>query len=180
MYTGYEHVPTHILEKAAIRGTKVHALCAGIAKGHWIPDGMIGEDLLGYVQSFRQWSDEHVDEYLIVEKRYSDEELGYTGQVDFVIKGKDGKSYLVDLKTSAIPQKTHAIQMAAYERLLWKENIIVTGAILVYLSKEGEYPKLNRLDEMCEERKIFYSALECWKYFNKRKGNGKKAATNGN
>jgi len=66
-FTSYDQVPKDILERAAAKGTSVHALCAGIAKGNWIPDGMIGAELLGFVQSFRKWADLYVKKFVIIE-----------------------------------------------------------------------------------------------------------------
>ncbi len=168
-FTSYDQVPANILERAAARGTSVHALCAGIAKGNWIPDGMIGEELIGYVKSFRQWSEAQVKNFKIVEKRYT--ELGdtYSGQLDFVVEGTDHKTYLVDLKTSAKPQKTYPIQMAAYSMLLRQNGIWVDGAMLVYLNKEGEFPNIHLLHDLTEEYSVFQSALECYQYFKIRK-----------
>lgn len=168
-FTTYQNVPKEILENAASRGTKVHSLCSGIAKGNWIPDGMIGDEFLGYVNSFKQWSEAQVEEYNIIEKRFMDEVRGYSGQVDFVIKGQDGEVYLVDLKTSAKPQKTYPVQMAAYENLLKIHEIPIKGAMLVYLNKDGQFPEIQYLDDMKEEWSVFVAALECWNYFNKRK-----------
>src|ERR1700722_6552123 len=142
-FTSYDQVPKEILERAAARGTSVHALCAGIAKGNWIPDGMIGEELFGYVQSFKQWAAAQVKEFVIIEKRYTDGEKRFTGQLDFVVKCTDDKLYLVDLKTSARPQKTYPIQMSAYEELLLQNGIRVEGRVLVYLNKEGEFPDID-------------------------------------
>jgi hypothetical protein len=168
-FTGIDFIPKDVLEKAAARGTSVHALCAGIAKGAWIPDGMIGENLLGYVNSFKLWSEAQVDKFVTIEKRFTDEDLKFTGQLDFVILGKDGNLYLVDLKTSASHQKSYPIQMAAYDYLLEKHKIKVKGAMLVYLNKDGEFPNIHYLEDMQEERSVFMGALTCWHYFHKRK-----------
>src|ERR1700679_3930316 len=92
-FSGFKYVSKDILEKAAARGTKVHSICAGIANGAWIPDGMIPEELLGYVNSFKQWAKAQVEEFVIVEKRYSDDVMCYNGQLDFVIRGVDGELY---------------------------------------------------------------------------------------
>ncbi len=173
-FTNYAHIPQQILGRAAARGTSVHALCAGIAQGAWIPDGMIDEELVGYVNSFKKWSEVQVKSFLIIEERYTNEELKYSGQVDFVVKGSDNELYLVDLKTSARPQKTYPVQMAAYNHLLQHHNISVKGAMLVYLNKDGEFPEIHLLEEMSEELHIFLSALDCWHYFNKGKKNGRK------
>ncbi len=174
-YTGYEHVPKHILENAAARGTTVHALCAGIAKGAWMTDGMIHEDFKGYVDSFNQWAQSAVDEYLVIEKRYTDNGFGFSGQVDFVIKSPQSEMFLVDLKTSANPQKTYPIQMAAYRHLLALSGITVKGTALVYLNRDGEFPRVDYYEDLDDEWDVFVSALKCWNYFYKPKEkNGNK------
>lgn len=176
-YTSYDQVPKEILERAAARGTSVHALCAGIARGGWIPDGMINEELVGYVNSFKKWANLQVKKFVIVETRYSDDELKYSGQLDFVILGTDDQLYLVDIKTSARSQKTYPVQMAAYDRLLRNHKIQVKSAILVYLNKDGEFPEVHLIEDMTTELHVFLSALDCWHYFNKGKKNGRKNST---
>lgn len=168
-FTGIDFIPKDVLAKAAARGTSVHALCAGIAKGAWIPDGMIGDGLLGYIKSFKLWADAQVDKFVVIEKRYTDEGLGFTGQLDFVILGKDSNLYLADLKTGETHQKTYPIQMAAYDYLLEIHHIKVKGAMLVYLDKDGEFPDIQYLEDLQEERSVFMGALTCWHYFHKKK-----------
>lgn len=176
-YTNYDLVPSTILKRAAARGSSVHALCAGIAKGAWIPDGMIDEELRKYVTSFKMWADAQVSKFIVVEKRYMDDELKFSGQLDFVIMGTDNELYLVDLKTSAKPQKTYPVQMAAYNHLLQIHHIKVKGAMLVYLSKTGDFPEIHLIDDMSQELHVFLSALECWHFFNKGKKHDRKDTT---
>jgi len=166
-FTKYDKVPANILERAAERGTSVHALCAGIAKGAWIPDSMIDEELIGYVNSFKKWAELQVVKFEVVENRYHDSERKYSGQVDYVIQGHDGKLYLVDIKTSSRPQRTYPVQMGAYNILLRSHNVQINGGMIVYLNKSGEFPEIHFLEEMDEEMHIFLSALDCWHYFNK-------------
>lgn len=168
-FSGYDSVDPGILMRAAARGTRVHAICAGEAKGAWVPDSMIEAELLGYVQSYRKWKEAQVKSFLLIEKRFQDEVAGFTGQLDFLVEGSDGRTYLVDLKTSSRPQKTYPLQMAAYKYLLEQHGIEVFGTILVYLDKEGEFPDINIHYDLAEEKRIFFSALECYKYFHKKK-----------
>lgn len=170
-FTGYDQVPREILDRAAAKGTSVHALCAGIAKGNWIPDGMIDEELLGYVNSFKLWQAAQVKEFLVVEKRYTDIDKQFTGQMDYVVRANDDKFYLVDLKTSMTHQKTYPVQMAAYNCLLMQNNIGVHGAMLIYLDKHGMFPDIQLVDDEELERMfyVFTAALECYKYFKLRK-----------
>lgn len=166
-YTSYNEVPQNILQHAAARGTRVHAICAGIANGAWITNEAMGEECVGYVRSFEQWFDQYVEEVLLVEKRYIDKVLGYTGQIDFLIRAKNGTRCLVDLKTSARPQKTYGIQMAAYSNLLDSEGIMVDRSMLVYLNKIGDEAKVVEASTWHKELHVFKCALTCYKYFHK-------------
>ncbi len=151
------------MERAAARGTSVHALCAGIAKGNWIPDGMIGEDLLGYVQSFRKWHEAQVKEFVIIEKRYTDTHSEYSGRsVHFVVRCNDNQLYLVDLKTSSRPQKTYPVQMAAYDNLLKQNNITVAGAMLIFNTKPESFRDIDTRHDLTEEFSVFCSAVHCY------------------
>lgn len=173
-YTNYEKIPNKILENKAAIGTSVHALCAEIAKGGWVPDGMIAEEHLGYVNSFRKWAATQVKKFVIIEKRFQNQFLGFTGQIDQVILGHDDKLYLADLKCSAKPNVTHPVQMAAYEFLLQAHEVKLEGSMLVYLKKDGEFPDIDFYEDLLEERYIFFKALDCYKYFNKKEKHERK------
>lgn len=168
-FTGYEFVNHTVLANAAVRGTAVHSLCAAIAQDAFVDDENIQEDLRGFVKSFRLWKEAQVSSFVLIEKRYFDDDNGYTGQLDYVILGTDDKLYLVDLKTGSSPQKTHPVQMAAYDELLRKHSIAVHGAMLVYLDREGAFPDVKLLEDMTNERSVFLSALHCYKYFNRKR-----------
>lgn len=173
-FNSYSAVPSDVLARAAARGTTVHSLCAGIAGGAWIPHETIDEGLRGYVKSFMLWQKERVHKFLVIEKRYNNQDLMYSGQVDYVIESKTGEIWLVDLKTSSAPQKTHPVQIAAYQDLLNKAGMNTCGGVLVYLSKEGEFPKEYVIADLSAELRVFTSALECWKYFKTSKRRGTK------
>ena len=161
--------PKDILDRAAERGTTVHAICAAIAKGSWITEGMIQEDLRGYVESFRKFAKEHVYDYEVIEQRYHEDDLKYSGQVDLVIETSSGNFKLVDLKTTSTMPKTHLVQMAAYEHLLSEHEIYVESAMLVYLNKNGDFPKIIERENLLPELDIFFHALDCYNYFNAKK-----------
>lgn len=168
-FSGFRHVKADILERAAARGTMVHGICAALAGGSWMPTTMIAEELQGYVQSFREWAEVRTAEFLLIEERFNDPQLGYTGQIDFVIKDRDGKVWLVDLKTSAYPQKTYPVQMAAYQHLLETHDILVHGALLVYLDKHGQFPEEDVIEDFRDTWAVFEGALTCYYYFNEGK-----------
>lgn len=173
-FTGYDHVPKNILKGAAERGTTVHALCAAIANGSWVPITMIDESLQGYVKSFLLWKEAQVKEFRIVEKRFIHPENLYTGQIDFVTTCTDGNTWLVDIKTSSSHQKTYPLQMGAYGRLLRLYGNEVFGAMIVYLDKNGEFPEIYVVDDLEKEFSTFKCALDCWYYFKEKNENVRK------
>jgi len=177
-YTGYEYVPKQTLANAAARGSSVHALCAAVARGEWIPDSMIQEELLGYVKSFKLWAHNQVEKFLVIEKRFTNEIMGFTGQIDYVIKSSDNEIHLVDIKTSSTQQKTYPLQMAAYRSLLMHQGIQIKSAMLVYLNKDAQFPNINVYEDLNDEFNVFMSALDCWKYFNRNKLKEGKDASN--
>ena len=174
-YTNYDQVPGYVLENAAARGTRVHALCASLCEGAWIPDGMVGQEDLGYVLSFRDWLDSEPKKFIFVEKRFTHPRYGYSGGIDSLIKLPTGDEYIVDLKTSSAPQKTYPLQMAAYKELLESNGHQVKGALLVYLSKTGKAPKIVVYENLEEEKWIFLQALDVYNYFNREKEDGPKS-----
>lgn len=173
-FTGYNHVPQNILKGAAERGTAVHALCAAIANGSWVPINMVDESLRGYVKSFFLWKDAQVKEFHIVEKRFIHPESLYSGQVDFVVTFTDGNLWLVDIKTSSSHQKTYPLQMGAYGELLRLYGNEVFGAMIVYLDKNGEFPDIYVVEDLKKEFCVFNYALGCWKYFKEKNENVRK------
>ncbi len=166
-FSKYDSVPKQTLEKAAERGTAVHALCSAIAKGAWITDGMIPKELVGYIHSFRMFEDKFVEDYQIMEERFTSKQFGYTGQIDLLILDMNKEPVLVDLKTTSTKPKTHRIQLAAYQNLLAENNLYVESAMIVYLDREGHNPQIVEIDdnEFDDEMRIFLSALDCYKYF---------------
>ena len=168
-FSNFKHVQEKVLFRAAERGTAVHSVCQKIAMGEWVIDEFIPEELKGYIASFRQWHEKIPKKYLVIEKRYRSEKMGYTGQVDFVIESADGNPYLIDIKTSASHHKTYPLQMAAYTKLLHEANIMTEGADLLYLSKDGKFPKVVVCKQLSEDIEVFEAALKCYNYFNPRK-----------
>ncbi len=69
------------------RGQEVHKACAAIAKGFWVPPLKLHQ---GYVDSFQRWFDDCVEEVVLVEERLVCTQMGFTGQLDFLGRLKQG------------------------------------------------------------------------------------------
>lgn len=170
-YSGYDQIPPWHIEKAAERGTIVHAHSAAIALGRWAPPPR--DEYRGYVESVRLWIEAFVDEVLLVEEELEDPELCYCGHPDLIVRSKKlGGVILPDLKTPAVfHRKVWGAQLTAYQNLAKKDPrfdhlppIDRIGSLR--LNVEG---KMARFDELTDNRvaywAAFYGALIAHRFF---------------
>ena len=75
---------------------------------------------------------------------------------------------LVDIKTPATASLTWNLQTAAYVMLLREiENIHIQRRIALMLPKQGGQAKIVEFTNQPREEKLYLSALELYRYFNK-------------
>jgi ribosome-associated translation inhibitor RaiA len=99
-------------DKAANRGTEVHALAEELIHGRAVE---VPEELAGYVNSYVRYLDEWQPEPIKVEKVVAHRRWNYAGTFDAVYRLHDGRVVIGDIKTSrsGIYAET-ALQLAAY------------------------------------------------------------------
>lgn len=136
-FSGLQNINPDIVAHAAERGTKVHKICEGIVSGFGEID--VDDETRGYVESFKLWWSQGVD-VVEMEKRFWDDKLRITGQVDFITKTPDGLA-VVDIKTSYKPSKTWKAQGCAYALLAKRAGYDIKKIIFLHLSKYGKPPK---------------------------------------
>lgn len=109
------------------KGNRVHRACAGIAKGLWIPRLALYQE---YIDSFRNWFEEMVEEVVLVEgggQPLVSHEFGFKGTPDFIgkLKGDIGLT-IVDWKTtqsaSVLMQKLWRLRISGGYRILAEAN----------------------------------------------------------
>lgn len=157
-FSGLQNIDAEIVAHAAERGTKVHQICEGIVAGL----GEIGveDETWGYVESFKKWwqSGIHVVE---MEKRFWDDDLSITGQVDFITQTENGLA-LVDIKTSSRPSKTWPCQGSAYAYLCKKSGFDIKNIYFLHLNKHGKEPKIY---EFAIDEELFKGILRTYRHF---------------
>jgi len=157
-FSGLQHIDAEVLAKAAARGTKVHKICESIAVG--LGEVGVDDETKGYVESFKKWWGDGVD-YVAIEKRFWDDELKITGQVDFIIRIDQGLA-IVDLKTSSKPSPTWSVQGAAYAYLAKRAGYDIQKIFFVHLKKTGAMPKIF---EYPVDDSFFLSVLRIFIHF---------------
>jgi hypothetical protein len=99
-------------DSAGVRGTAVHALAHRLAAGEEVD---VPDPLVGHVDAYLQFVKEWQPEELLVEAVVANRQWRYMGTLDLVARLADGKTWLLDWKTSASgvwPES--ALQLAGY------------------------------------------------------------------
>lgn len=173
----FEKIPLEILVRKQEIGTQVHAYCTGIAKKLWLPP--VPEECKAYVDSFFVWASANIDEYILARRRLYDDVKRFTGELDFLVKLKDKRTALLDLKTSASVSKSWAVQLAAYDSLATTNGYSVDVVLNIHLSKVGEQPgivnaELKQTGELKQYADIFQSCLNGYDFFTRKEPKRKK------
>jgi hypothetical protein len=134
-------------EAAGTIGTNVHDWIERYIKGENPEMPEVAEELNG-ILAFLKWLEEHQVEFIESEKLIYSKEYNYTGILDAIAK-IDGKTCLIDFKTSKGVYEGYFLQIAAY-RNAYEE---MTGKKLdgfnkiVHVNKEtGEFKLIEAID----------------------------------
>ena len=157
-YSNLGMVDPKVLQHAADRGTKVHKICEGIASG--LGEHGVDEECWGYVQSFKKWWGDG-RQVIEMEKRFWDDELLLTGQVDFILEEPAGL-VICDLKTSSAPSKTWIAQGCAYAYLAKQAGYDINGIQFIHLNKHGKEPKVHSYEY---DEDFFFACLTVYLHF---------------
>jgi hypothetical protein len=157
-FSGLEKIDAGVVERAAERGTRVHKICEAIVSGLGELD--VGEEIWGYVESFKHWWQQG-HELVAIEKRFWDDDLQITGQVDLILKTADGLA-IVDLKTSSRPSKKWQAQGSAYAYLAKKDGYDIKKIFFLHLNKHGKDPKIH---EYPVDDSFFLAILRVYNHF---------------
>lgn len=168
----------YFTEESKVRGTAIHACCASYLNGLYVP--RLKPEYQGYIDSFKTWADENVDEVIKTETRLIDEDLGYCGQLDAVLRLKDHENVcIVDWKTGKALQKSWILSISAYAWLYTRyaaleakcehNPIDAYDCISVRLRCDQKPPLVHKYFDNQENFDVFKGMLKSYIFF-KRKG----------
>jgi hypothetical protein len=164
-YADFSMIKPDVLQAASERGTAVHDACFAYATG--LPSFGMDDDVKGYFESFKRWFDAMVKEVLLCEIRLIDEQHGFHGEPDLVVKAKNGEVMLIDVKTPISKSKGWRLQMAGYARLCTLNGYEIDRIGSLRLHPEGKVPKVDWYEEhRMQDFAVFLSALNVYRFFN--------------
>lgn len=157
-FSGLSAIDPDIVANAAARGTKVHEICEGIARG--LGDFGVSDDVKPYVDLFKMWWNDEI-KVVSIEERFFCDELKITGKIDFIIETPEGH-VIVDIKTSYKESKTWPLQGSAYAYMANKAGYNIVGIQFLHLNKLRKKPKIISYENQFD---LFKKCLDVYRYF---------------
>lgn len=176
-FPGYRHVtdiidvfqkfsiPKKKLEEAADRGSRVHeAITAKMSDEFYVES----EDTEKYIEAFANFSYKYNFEKVLVKKRFFDEKLMITGEIDCLLKF-EGDPYptIVDFKTSRSENAPMWTLQGTFYKYLCDMNGIQTMNTFKFLQLGGSYGMFFVRDYKYTDEgwDVCQAALRAHKYF---------------
>lgn len=103
--------PYAVRDEAASRGTAVHHIAERLAAGEEVE---YEDELAGHVESAVRFLDEWQPRVILAEKSCYNLEYGWAGTFDLIAEFPDGRTALLDYKTSKGVYPDTGLQLAAY------------------------------------------------------------------
>jgi hypothetical protein len=92
-------INSEVLQAKAELGTEIHKAITEHVQGEF---PIISQSKgLGYFESYEMWAAAYMPEYIMMEKRFYDDKLMITGEIDALVTFPETEKIIVDFKTSA-------------------------------------------------------------------------------
>lgn len=119
MYAALKGIPWSERDKAAARGTEVHAFGEQVVHGTEVE---VPEHIAGHVEGYVKFLDEHKVSPVLTEKMVANRQHWYAGTFDLVAD-IGGVRWLLDIKTSKGVYGETGLQLAAYRNAeFWQDD----------------------------------------------------------
>ena len=126
-----------IKKDAGLVGTVVHGLVEDYLKGKEIPE-QTDKKVIACWNNFLKWWDKQEYTPVEIEKKIYSKNFNYAGTLDLVVKDKEGKLVLIDIKTSNSVSFDYHLQLNAYKFAYEEETKSpISSALIVRLPKQG-------------------------------------------
>ncbi len=162
-----------ISQEAKDIGTEVHDLIEIYIKHKIDPtkDKDLNESVTNALIAFLEWEKENIIEWLHSERRVHCESIGYAGKLDAIAKMKDGRTLVLDFKSSKGFYDGYDLQISGYKYAAEElDNIKYDGMGIVRLDKLTGLPEFKDYSKVYEQKiKAFHSLVEFYYFYKKRR-----------
>lgn len=110
------------------------------------------------VISFKQWVDEVKPKFIKSEQVVFNDEYNYAGTLDAIIE-LEGKTYILDYKTSANIYLSHEVQISSY---LHSNGMKADGIAILQVGYKRNKNKKYKFTELKDKFDLFLSAYSFW------------------
>lgn len=161
-----------ISREAAGLGTRVHAALERVNRGEsFTPD----EEMAPFVTAYQEWFERNVRDVLAVERFLVHQRDGYAGTADLLVRLVDGRTPLIDLKTSNSIDGTYRLQTAAYVDALHENGEECDGRVIVNLpSRQPGTLKVFTYDDYDRDLRAWRAVLRLWRWNERHKDDWRK------
>ncbi len=161
-WADFSKIDPDVLAEAAARGTRAHTAFSNYALGRFV---YVPDDCHGYLESYKRWHDEYIDQVLAVEVELICSVYGFYGHADLiaVIKG-DADPTVIDWKTPIATQPLWKSQLAAYFHLA-KPKYNPKRVASLRLKRDGSRALFDEYTSQAEDFAGFLAALSAYKFF---------------
>lgn len=162
-----------ISKEARTLGTAIHAVCEAVNRGQLVP--MDKPALTPFLRVYQQWYRREVSECVAVEETVWSDRYGFAGTLDVVMRLKDGRLALVDLKSSNSVSETYRAQTAAYAAAYAERTgeMVDTRLVVQMPSREPGALYVTEFDDYPADWQAFRAALALYKWVEAHKDDWK-------
>lgn len=116
--------------------------------------------------SFQTWFNSKQYEVVECEKQLYSEKYWFAGTVDMILKDKEGKLWIADIKTSKGIYNSYIYQMGGYEIAYCEENpgSVIEGYIIIHITNFGSVEEyIVPKKDTTQAKTAFISALKIYR-----------------
>lgn len=138
----YPEVPSvmNFVEHARLLGETVHDWCDYLDNGGEEHVAILeGSEPLPYVLAYQRFREEHAPDWEQIEQSFASKGLGCAGTPDRIgsmVRGKERRPVIIDIKTPKSAEKHWQIQLSAYQYLSGRLDC---SLFVVHLAGDGSY-----------------------------------------
>jgi hypothetical protein len=158
---GYEEAE-RVSRAAAELGTAIHKLCEDFDTLNAVE---CPADLRPALAAYVDWKHANVSEVVMVEETVVHKRHRYAGTLDRLVRLRDGRLMILDLKTGKSVDGIARLQQSAYEVALEANGVTVDGRMVLHLpaSNPGVIRAIE-YDDDATDRATWLALLRVWRW----------------